>query len=63
MKEPGINVVLNGHLYHFDDPAALDMLLEQTADSISETDKDNAVLYDDELVKLGSGGLSAMSDY
>lgn len=62
MKEPGINVILNCHLYHFDDPAGLDMLLEQMADSISETGKDNAVLYDDELVKLGSGGLSVMSD-
>lgn len=49
MKEPGVNIIFNGHQYHFDEPVALDELLEQTADSISETDKDNAVLYDDEL--------------
>lgn len=49
MKELGINIIFNGHLYHFGEPAGLDMLLEQTADSASETDKDNAVLYDDEL--------------
>lgn len=47
-----------------------DMLLEQTADNTSETDKDNAVLYDNErycqqaVCKTGSrgrvkGGLNA----
>lgn len=51
MKEPGVNVIFNGHLYHFDDPVCLDVLLEQTADSISETNDDNAVLYDDERSK------------
>lgn len=49
MKEPGVNIILNGHIYHFEEPAGLDMLLEQTANSVSETDKYNAVLYDDEL--------------
>jgi len=49
MKEPGVNIVFNGHIYHFDEPVGLDLLLERTADSMGETDKDNAVLYDDEL--------------
>lgn len=49
MKEPGINVIFNGHLYHYDEPAGLAMLLEQTANNVCESDKDNAVLYDDEL--------------
>ena len=49
MKEPGVNIIFNGHIYHFNEPAGLDMLLDQTADSVSETDRDNAVLYDDEL--------------
>lgn len=45
----GVNVIFNGHIYNFNDDASLDELLEQTADSVSETDKDNAVLYDDEM--------------
>lgn len=49
MKEPGVNIIFNGYIHHFDDPVALDLLLEQAADSCRETDKDNAVLYDDEL--------------
>ena len=46
----GVNIIFNGHIYHFEDDAALDNLLEQTADSVSETDKENALLYDDELI-------------
>lgn len=49
MKEPGVNIIFNGHRYHFNEPAGLDLLLEQTSDSVNETDEDNAVLYDDEL--------------
>lgn len=49
MKEPGVNIIFNGHQYHFKEPASLDELLVQTADSVSETNRDNTVLYDDEL--------------
>lgn len=45
----GINIILNGHIYHFDEDEALDGLLDQKADSVTETDRDNAVLYDDEM--------------
>ncbi|WP_158584958.1 hypothetical protein [Lacrimispora algidixylanolytica] len=45
----GINMIFNGHIHHFDNDASLDNLLNETADSVSETKKDNAVLYDDEM--------------
>lgn len=45
----GVNVIFNGHIYHFDDDATFDELLEQTADSVEETERENAVLCDDEL--------------
>lgn len=45
----GVNIIFNGHIYHFEDDAGLDELLDQTADSIGETPKSNDVLYDDEL--------------
>lgn len=46
----GVNIIFNGHIYHFDDDATLDELLDQTADSVEETRRDNAVLYDDEMI-------------
>lgn len=46
----GINVILNRRIYHFDDDAALNELLDQAADGAGETDRDNAVLYDDEVI-------------
>lgn len=46
----GVNIIFNGHIYHFDEDATLDELLDQTADSAEETRRDNAVLYDDEMV-------------
>lgn len=49
MSEPGVNIIFNGHMYHFDEPAGIDLLLEQTADTVSDTSRDNALLYDDEL--------------
>lgn len=45
----GVNIIFNGHIYHFEDDAALDCLLEQTASSMSETTMENNVLYDDEM--------------
>lgn len=45
----GVNIIFNGHSYHFDDDATLDELLDQTADSTEETKMENGVLYDDEL--------------
>jgi len=48
LERYGNKYYLNGHIYHFEDDASLDMLLEQTADSVGETKKENAVLYDDE---------------
>ena len=45
----GVNIIFNGHIYHYDDDATLDELLDQTADSVKETPKSNAVMYDDEL--------------
>lgn len=45
----GVNVIFNGHIYHFGDDASLDELFDQTADSVCETNEDNAVLYDDEM--------------
>lgn len=45
----GINIILNGHIYHFDEDVVLDEMLDQTADSVAETGRDNAVLYDDEM--------------
>lgn len=45
----GINIILNRRIYHFDDDAALNELLDQAADGAGETDRDNAVLYDDEM--------------
>lgn len=49
MKEPGVNIIFNGHMYHFDEPAGLDTLFEQTADSVTASDKENALRYDDEM--------------
>lgn len=45
----GVNIIFNGHMYHFEEDAGLDNLLEETADSVEETERENAVLYDDEL--------------
>ena len=45
----GVNIIFNGHIYRFECDARLDYLLEETADSVEETEKSNAVLYDDEL--------------
>ena len=45
----GINVILNGQIYHFDDDEALTEALDWLADSARSSDKANAVLYDDEL--------------
>lgn len=49
MKKQGINVIFNGYLYHFNDPAGIEMPLEQMADSVTETDRGNAVMFDNEL--------------
>ena len=48
-KEIGVNVIFNGHIYHFDSDVNLDGYLERCCDNFEETDKENAVLYDDEL--------------
>lgn len=48
-KEIGVNVIFNGHIYHFDNDVNLDGYLERCCESVKETDKENAVLYDDEL--------------
>lgn len=48
-KEIGVNVIFNGHIYHFDTDVNLDGYLERTCESVKETDKENAILYDDEL--------------
>lgn len=48
-KRIGVNVIFNGYIHHFDDPAWFDTLLGRMADSVHETDKNNSVLYDDEL--------------
>lgn len=45
----GVNVIFNGYIYHYDDDATFDELLEQTADGVEETERENAVLCDDEL--------------
>lgn len=45
----GVNVIFNGHIYHFEDDTILDDILDQFADDVSETKKSNALLYDDEL--------------
>lgn len=45
----GINIIFNGHIYHFNDDATFDAWLDQTADSVCETNKDNDILYDDEM--------------
>ena len=42
-------MIFNGHWYRFSNDASLDMHLDETAESVSETKKDNAVLYDDEM--------------
>lgn len=49
MNEPGVNIIFNGHMYHYAYAATLDFLLDETADSVCETNRDNAILYDDEL--------------
>ena len=48
-KEIGVNVIFNGHIYRFNNDVNLDGYLEQCCESSKETDKENAVLYDDEL--------------
>ena len=48
-KRMGINVVLDGQLYHFDDEDLLRYLLDREADRVGSTSRENAVLYDDEL--------------
>ena len=45
----GINVVLDGQLYHFDDEDELKDLLDSEADRVGSTGRENAVLYDDEI--------------
>ena len=45
----GVNVIFNGHIYHFEDDATFDELMDQMADSVCETKRDNAILYDDEM--------------
>lgn len=45
----GVNIIFNNHIYHYEDDATFDDLLDQTAESVEETNRDNAVLYDDEL--------------
>lgn len=50
-KEIGVNVLFNGHIYHFDNDVNLDGCLEQCCESVKETDRENAILYDDELKK------------
>lgn len=42
-------MIFNDHKYHFGGDASLDMHLDETAEGVSETKKDNAVLYDDEM--------------
>lgn len=42
-------MIFNGQWYRFGDDVSLDILLDETAESVSETKKDNAVLYDDEM--------------
>lgn len=44
----GVNIILNGYLYHFEDDTVLDRLLDQTADGVDETLLENGVLYDEE---------------
>ena len=45
----GVNVILNGQMYHFDDDTTLAEALDQSADSVTSSEKLNDVLYDDEL--------------
>lgn len=45
----GINIILNGLAYHFDDLDKLIDIFDQYADRVGNTKKENAVLYDDEL--------------
>lgn len=45
----GVNVILNGQIYHFDDDTTLTEVLDQSADSVTSSRKLNDVLYDDEL--------------
>ena len=48
-KQDGVNIIFNGHIYHFDNDVNLDGYLERCCESVEETDRENAVLYDDEL--------------
>jgi hypothetical protein len=48
-KEIGVNVIFNGHIYHFDSDVNLDGYLERCCITVRETDMENAVLYDDEV--------------
>jgi len=50
-KEIGVNVIFNGHIYHFDNDVNLDGYLEQFCKSVKETERENGILYDDELEK------------
>lgn len=45
----GINIILNGQIYHFDNADELIDILYRYADDITETSKDNTVFYDDEF--------------
>lgn len=45
----GVNVILNGQIYHFDDDTTLTEALDQSADSVMSSENLNGVLYDDEL--------------
>lgn len=44
-----INIILNGQIYHFDNADELIDILNQYADSVDETRKENQILYDDEF--------------
>lgn len=39
----GVNIIFNDHIYHFDDDASPDNLLDETADGMSETKRDTRI--------------------
>jgi hypothetical protein len=43
------NIIFIRHLYHFDNDPILDILLDETTNGVSEINKNNTVLYDDEM--------------
>lgn len=45
----GINIVINGRIYHFSDEEGLIEALSWLCDSEKSSKRANAVLYDDEL--------------